>query len=304
MHPAFSVIVFTTLSGAGYGLAALLGLGLAGEELIVAKVGYPLALVLIGVGLLSSTLHLGNPKNAVNAFSQWRTSWLSREGVLAVATFIPLTLSAAAALFLDRSIGWLGLAVALLSLATVFCTGMIYANLRTIRLWNTWLTPAGYVGFALAGGAILLAALLAVFVHTSENVTKLTLIVLVGAWIIKWAWLKRRDGGYGASSAATATGLGHLGRVRLLERPHQTDNYLTREMGFRVARKHADLLMKIAVLAGLIIPAVLLALALVLPPAPASLLMIIAVISHILGMMSERWLFFAMARHVVSLYYD
>ena len=28
MHPAYSVIIFTTFSGAGYGLAALLGLGM------------------------------------------------------------------------------------------------------------------------------------------------------------------------------------------------------------------------------------------------------------------------------------
>src|SRR5690606_17573834 len=98
MHPALSVIFFTTLSGAGYGLLAWSGLNLALATLRgglpLAPEGVQLAGVVLGlglstVGLLCSLAHLGKPARAWRAFSQWRTSWLSREGVLAVATPLP-----------------------------------------------------------------------------------------------------------------------------------------------------------------------------------------------------------------------
>ena len=93
MHPAISVIFFTAASGAGYGLLALLGIAVPGGLLPadpwfgVAALG--LALALVSAGLLSSTFHLGHPERAWRAVSQWRSSWLSREGVAALATYIP-----------------------------------------------------------------------------------------------------------------------------------------------------------------------------------------------------------------------
>src|SRR6478609_2476033 len=93
MHPAYSVILFTTASGAGYGLLALLGLvgfnhGPA-SSLLFGATALVIALGLITLGLLSSTFHLGRPERAWRAFSQWRSSWLSREGVASVVTFVP-----------------------------------------------------------------------------------------------------------------------------------------------------------------------------------------------------------------------
>src|SRR6188508_911218 len=93
MHPAFSVIFFTTASGAGFGLLAWVGLLALGGGL--PQRGVTLVLLALGAvlavsGLLSSLLHLGQPLRAWRAFSQWRSSWLSREGVLSVATFLPL----------------------------------------------------------------------------------------------------------------------------------------------------------------------------------------------------------------------
>ena len=99
MHPALSIILFTTLSGLGYGLAFVLGLGVLDPHAISTRLAHPLALALIAGGLLSSTLHLGNPQRAWRALSQWRTSWLSREGVLAIVTFVPLTANAFACVF-------------------------------------------------------------------------------------------------------------------------------------------------------------------------------------------------------------
>nr|WP_217497731.1 DmsC/YnfH family molybdoenzyme membrane anchor subunit [Lysobacter enzymogenes] len=99
MHPAFSVIFFTTLSGAGYGLMAWLGAlallqhaGLRGAPQLPSfalGAGLLASLVLVTIGLLSSTAHLGKPLRAWRAFSQWRTSWLSREGVMALLTYAP-----------------------------------------------------------------------------------------------------------------------------------------------------------------------------------------------------------------------
>jgi sulfite dehydrogenase (quinone) subunit SoeC len=132
MHPALSIIVFTTASGLGYGLAAVLGLGLLDPQALSVKIAHVLALALISAGLLSSTLHLGNPQCAWRAFSQWRSSWLSREGVIAVATFVPLCISAYFALFQSRHLPLAGLLGALGAVATVYCTSMIYASLRSV----------------------------------------------------------------------------------------------------------------------------------------------------------------------------
>src|SRR5262245_16278734 len=98
MHPAYSVIVFTTASGAGYGLLFWLAILTVFDNLppdpILGVVGLGTAFALITAGLLSSTAHLGRPERAWRAFSQWRTSWLSREGVAAIGTFVPFGLFA------------------------------------------------------------------------------------------------------------------------------------------------------------------------------------------------------------------
>src|SRR3569833_1292825 len=98
MHPAFSVIFFTTASGAGYALLMLLGafgaLGVLPADPVLGVVGFGIGFVAVGAGLLASTFHLGHPERAWRAFSQWRSSWLSREGVLSLATFVPAGLQA------------------------------------------------------------------------------------------------------------------------------------------------------------------------------------------------------------------
>ena len=95
MHPALSIVLFTTSSGTGFALLLLLGLG-APLGLLPASAGFAFAGLAIGVGLavaglVSSVFHLGRPARAFRAFSQWRSSWLSREGVFAVLTFVPLS---------------------------------------------------------------------------------------------------------------------------------------------------------------------------------------------------------------------
>ena len=144
MHPAYSVIFFTTLSGAGYGLliclATLYSLGAIPPKPLLGLLSLGSAVALISIGLLASTLHLGRPSRAWRAFSQWRTSWLSREGVAAVMTYpVALAFGACWSGLIDAPqwTGPLGMMTAVLSAITVFCTAMIYASLKTIPAWNS-----------------------------------------------------------------------------------------------------------------------------------------------------------------------
>jgi sulfite dehydrogenase (quinone) subunit SoeC len=300
MHPAYSIIIFTTLSGLGYGLAVMLGLGFLDPSAVPTKIAYLAALALISIGLLSSLLHLGNPQRAWRALSQWRSSWLSREGVMAIATFVPLTSNAALCLFLNRQDGILGLITVLGALITVYCTSMIYASLKTVDSWHTRLTPLCFLLFSLAGGA-LLAAIFAG--PRGLPLQLLALLLLLLALVAKMVWRTRARTLVPLSTPESATGLGGIGTVRLLERPHALDNYLTREMGFRVARKHAEKLWAIAFVSGILLPVLALLTAMAVGGVPGLFLMVFAVLAHLLGLFVERWLFFAEAKHAVMNYY-
>ncbi len=307
MHPAPSIIIFTVFSGLGYGLAAALGLNLLDPTATATKAAHMLAIGLIGAGLLSSTLHLGNPQRAWRALSQWRSSWLSREGVLALLTFVPIACAAWACIMNGRYILLAGVPGAVLAALTVYCTSMIYASLRSVDAWYTPLTSFCYLLFSAAGG--LLAASFFAITSGSSNAASLALLAAVAnfaAWSAKWRWRQRLKATPPRSSAETATGLGHLGAVRLLERPHMTENYLTHEMGFRIARKHADKLLGLALVFGGLMPSLLVALASAIfsaIPLTSAFLALLATVGYLVGMLVERWLFFAEARHAVMSYY-
>lgn len=292
MHPAPSVIIFTTLSGLGFGLLAFLGLGLPNVSGWVAFVFFAIAYGLAVGGLLASTFHLGHPERAWKAFSQWRTSWLSREGCSAVAALIVMGLYAVGVIFLDQSWGLLGWLGAALSLITVFTTSMIYAQLKTIPRWNMHLTPAMFLSFSLAGGALL----------AGQNTAAIVLLLIAGA--VQLAYWKQGDTALANSGTniGTATGLGSRGKVRAFEPPHTGSNYLLREFVHVVGRKHAAKLRMLALGFGFVLPLVLL-LVPVHDVIVKHLLALIAVIAHLIGIATSRWLFFAQAEHVVGLYY-
>lgn len=311
MHPALSVIVFTVASGTGYGLLALFGFGAAigvmpGSRLF-GGFGLLLALGLITGGLLSSTAHLGHPERAWRAVSQWRSSWLSREGLLALVVYVPALLFGALWLLGEApySAWWrgFGLAAALLAIATVFATGMIYATLKPIRQWRTGWTVANYLALALAGGSVWLCALARLFDLPPRGVELFALLVLVAAYLAKLVYWRVIDRGRSIATSGSATGLGALGRVRLVEAPNAQENYLQKEMGFRIARNHAQRLRRFAVLFAFCVPFVLLLLGAVLGRWAAGLLELLAALSVTGGLLIERWLFFAEATHTVTLYY-
>ena len=311
MHPAYSVIFFTTASGAGYGmmvwLPVLLGLGWIPSDRSFGLTAFAVAFGLVTAGLLSSTFHLGRPERAWRALSQWRSSWLSREGVVALLTYLPTGLFAAAWVGLDETAGGylgLGLLGAALGLITVYCTAMIYASLKTIHAWcNAW-TIAGYMVYALMTSALAVNALDHIWrIGEAARFGPLVLIALVAGYAVKLGYWRYIDTTRSTGDAGTATGLGGLGRVQLFEGPHTEENYLNKEMGFRVARKHAGRLRRIARLLAFELPFLLIALSLAIPGPIGSTAAIITFVLGAVGIVVERWLFFAEAKHVVNLYY-
>lgn len=311
MHPAYSVIFFTTATGAGYGLLALLGLtaALAPEQpgFWFRLVALGLSLALIATGLLSSAAHLGRPERAWRAFSQWRTSWLSREGVAAVVTFVPAGLLGIGWVVLGRDGGWvaaMGVLSAIGAAATVCTTGMIYASLKPIAQWSSRFTLPGYLFYAAMTGSALFNALLALLDEPSSSAMLLAIVSGMVGWGWKRATWEHNDALAAPATLNSATGLAG-GTVRSIEWPHTEENYLLKEMGFVIARKHAVKLRLIAQVLAFAVPLFLLATAFSFSDSSrlAAALSVVAALSQLAGMLVERWLFFAEAKHLVTLYY-
>ena len=266
MHPAYSVIAFTTASGAGYGLLFLLCLfgvtGVLPAERWLGVTGFALAYLLITTGLLASTFHLGHPERAWRAISQWRSSWLSREGVAALVTYVPSGLFAIGWVFFESGDG----------------------------LWAAF-------------GALWLALVAQLFGKASPLLLWLALVALALGLVVKLAYWRGVDGEARTLTPESATGLGRFGRVRPFEAPHSETNFLMREMGFRVARKHAAQLRRIALVFAFLLPLLAVVIALASGGLFATLALLHAVVFASFGLLVERWLFFAEAEHVVTLYY-
>ena len=316
MHPAFSVIFFTTASGAGFGLFAWIGwIALTSEFPNRSAWGIALAVgaVFAVAGLLSSLAHLGKPTRAWRAFGQWRSSWLSREGVLAtacllVALWLGFTLWKIHPPAVDgmwnvptTTIHIAGALLLALSLATIVCTAMIYASLKPIPAWRhpfvipVYLAFAAYTGYLLGAVALSSSSLDPILVITGAV---LVLLLKLAAW-------RYVDRERVPISRNSALGLPHARPVQVFERPHTEANYLLKEMGYVLARKHARKLRLIAMLLFSAIPAALALLLWLLGPefAGGVALVWLALASALAGALVERWLFFAEARHLVTLYY-
>jgi sulfite dehydrogenase (quinone) subunit SoeC len=286
VNPAPSVIIFTVLSGAGFGLLAILALDPSPVSGWPAFAHWALAYALATGGLIASTFHLGHPERAWRALTQWRTSWLSREAWAATATlliFVPVALSQIFAATPARGLAFPGVA---LCAFTTICTAMIYAQIAAVPRWNHWITPALFLMFGLTGGLILTA-------NPWAPVAALLLgLTLFAAFTVGDTLFAKRG-----QTMGTATGLGTIGLTTVFEQPHTGGNYLMREMMYVVGRKHARNLRVIAVVCAAVIPAVMMAISLSWPA------VIIATIIHLTGAFAARWLFFAEAEHVVGLYY-
>ncbi len=317
MRPAYSIIFFTVSSGAGYGLLFVLGVaGLAGvlpAHAGIAALALGLALAFITLGLLASVGHLGHPARMWRAFTQVGSSWLSREAVLAVATYPAAGAFAIGWLFFADAargralldIGFLVAAAVLAALCalTVVATAMIYASLKPVRQWNNAWVPVGYAVLGAATGAVWLFALARLFGETALWMAWLAGALVLGGLLIKLGYWRAIDNAKGTTTAESATALGAHGAVRLLDPPHTEENFVQHEMGYRIARKHARRFRDVAVGAGFLGPLALIALGESLSGWPGALAALLGALLASAGVVIERWLFFAEATHTVALYY-
>ncbi len=306
MHPAFSVIFFTVTSGAGLGLFALLylvdvfklGGGVSPDQVL--SIGI-LSLIMVAAGLMSSVFHLANPVNAWRAFSRYRTSWLSREGVFAMA-FYPFAMlyigfTAWDASYFGTSRKLAGAVGLLLAWITIFSTGMIYGCLKTIRQWNTPLVPLNYLLLGHMSGAMILLAMTAGSEGMNNALRGIVLMLLVVAAAMKgvyyyWIGYPRAMG----STINTATGFTRA-KVKILDQGHTHGTFLTQEFGYQVSRQLTWLLKAVVFAAAFVLPILLLAGVLGGASAGGAVALVL------FGLVVERWLFFAEARHVINLFH-
>ena len=315
MKPALSIVFFTVASGAGLGLLALLALtDLCPVPLLspeaVAR-GIALALLLVAAGLASSLLHLANPANAWRAFARFRTSWLSREAVVAALLF-PVAFAYLIAVW-SGSAGTartaLAIVVCLLALALLFCTAMIYASLKPIRQWRTGWTPAAYLLLGHWSGALLAVALAIGYGSEPGSWIRLAAALGIAALVAKLGYWRHGAADRGGKSVLTieqAIGVPQgvrppgvsVAQARLFDAGHTQRTFLTDEFVFRLARQHAQAVRAAALALGFGIPLLWLATGPRHWAAAASVALLALV-----GLLAERWLFFADARHTVRLYH-
>jgi DMSO reductase anchor subunit len=316
VKPALSVVFFTTSSGAGLGLAcwlllAQLGIGLQGRldpSHPAFAWGVGLAFFLVTAGLLASTQHLANPRNAWRALARFRSSWLSREGVLAVLWYPLGALHLWASLTGASWAASTAVLLTLLSVGIVICTAMIYACLKTIPRWRTWHTLASYLLFAAVSGGLLWLAVCRASDVPGVELGALLLGAVMAVSLVKLAYYAK----FSARVTATlnqAIGVpltakpGQVqGRVRLLDAGHSHGTFLTDEFGFQLGRERARTLRGAMFVLTAIIPVLAFGWADGTASIGALGAAALAVL-YLAGVLIERWMFFAQAEHVVRLYH-
>ena len=290
MHPAPSIILFTVLSGFGFGLISIVGLlqflnQINMVDIIIFSV---IGLFFSSVGLISSFFHLANKKNAIKSMTQWQTSWLSREAISSIFCLSIVVGNIGWVFVQNRYVNEIGIILFLLSLFTIFTTSMIYAQLKTVPSWNNMLTPAFFIFAALAGGSILLMG------NTSLVFLLIFAVLQVLFWYIADLSFKEKE-----TSIGTALGFSKNEEIRAFDLAHTNRNYLLNEMVYKVARKHSIKIRYISFFAAFVLP-----MSLILMFPDNFSVSVFMIVSHLVGIYFSRWLFFAEAKHSVSFYYE
>ncbi len=315
MHPAFSLIFFTGMAGMAQGMVmSLLVLHLAGDPLpnhFMNYLAFPIILLLLAGGLLASFFHLGHPERAWRAILMWRTSWLSRE-VLVMPSFIALAILAYIYSWQLGGIpNWLWLLLGIFAILLWVCTAMIYQCIRFIQEWAHPVTMANFIALGFASGWFLLMTLFAIWsawlpdqaIVTSQNIAGVTgftgFLLLLSLTLKLWIW-KRNRGLKPKSTLRSATGI-QQGPVRQISMGMMGGSFNTREFFHQQSNFFVANVRKLAFFGAYLIPVILL----VLAASQASLIFIIvAFLVHLLGLVAERWLFFAESNHPQNLYYQ
>ena len=289
MHPAPSIILFTVLSGFGFGLISIIGLlqflsVISMFDLIIYSI---IGVIFATVGLVSSFFHLANKKNAIKSLSQWQTSWLSREAIASIFCLLIVFGNIIWAVYQNNYVSEVGVVLFFLSLFTIFTTSMIYAQLKTVPSWNNALTPAIFVCAALTGGAILLT-----------DYASLVLLLVFGTLQISFWYIADRGFQDKETSVGTALGYNKNEEIRPFDVAHTNRNYLLNEMVYKVGRKHSVKIRYISFFMAFVFP---MSLILIFPNNFS--VSVSAITIHLIGIYFSRWLFFAEAKHSVSFYY-
>lgn len=325
MHPAFSVIFLTTLAGAAQGLFLALytaqtysSIGAFAKQDSVSfyGVGSLIALVLLGAGLFASFFHLGRPERAWRAATQWRTSWLSRE-VIALPIF-------GFFLFLYGAMHYFGLNPNLFGdtapvegeltylvggLATVFCfvlficTGMIYASLKFLQEWHTPLTVINYTLLGTTSGFVLATVLAA---YSAPDLVAFfagwSIVLLVVSFISRVASLVRNNRIKYVSTVQTAIGVKHS-RIEQKAQGAMGGSFNTREFFHGKTAAFFKSIKWIFLALVFVVPLPMLISGISMGADAAQLLLIAFLVQYV-GLIAERWFFFAQAKHPQNLYYQ
>ncbi|MBU0655945.1 MAG: dimethyl sulfoxide reductase anchor subunit [Gammaproteobacteria bacterium] len=322
MHPAFSVIFLTTLIGAGQGLFLALYTGqvyntfgvvgdAAPSSLYIA--GTFLVLVLMGLGLFASFFHLGRPERAWRAATKWKTSWLAREvivlpafsgmafiwGALHYFNIDPVLVTTGT---VDISLSLVvGLLAGLLALLLYLCTGMIYAAIKFIQEWASPLTVINYTLLGLASGFSLAAALAAWFGSSLTNAyAGWTLVFTLVGFGTRMFSLYRNGRIKRKSTACTAIGVRHP-KIRQISQGAMGGSFNTREFFHHKSPQFVQTVKVFFLITVFIVPITLVVIG--WSNHLFTLLAAAALVQYV-GLLAERWFFFAQANHPQNLYYQ
>ena len=302
MNPAVSVILLTVLSGMGQGVFVMVLLGhLRGATPHFLILGSIASLLLCGLGLLASFFHLGRPERAWRAVAQWRTSWLSRE-VIALPLFMALVLLyGTLGLFGGRGATLVGALALFACVALWICTAMIYTCIRFIQEWASSYTMANFVLLSLASGAMVALVLAAFSDWTMIHPLAISsLLFTTVAGVVRGLSLRRNARLVPRSTLQSAIGFNNPAITqRSMGATGGTFN--TREFFHGRTVAFLRSIKWLFVVMGFVLPVLLIILALA---SGASGMIFLALPLQIVGLLLERWFFFAQARHAQNLYYQ
>jgi len=308
MRPQSSIIFFTTLAGMAQGLLFFLALfnikSPTFSAPFLSMLALPVSFMLLTLGLVASFFHLGHPERAWRAAMMWRTSWLSRE-VIALPAVILLT--AMTFLFIISGLvpAWLWAALLISILALWICTAKIYQCIRFIQEWSHPSTLSNFILLGLTSGGLLLEFLLMLWNEPGaplgmSMISGANFILLFLALNLKlWIW-RRNQKLKPKSNLASATGI-KGNNIRQTSMGFMGGSFNTREFFHHQTDRVISNIRKIILLMTYIGPMILLAFSM---NSPSIIQIAIALVMHYIGLLAERWMFFAEANHPQNLYYQ
>ena len=323
MHPAFSVIFLTTLIGVGQGLflALFTAQSYSAVQLVSTQdsvtfygLGGLIALLFLVGGLIASVFHLGRPERAWRAAAMWRTSWLSREVIVlptlmalvfiyTVMQFLELdtvlyTSKAGTVLHLSLIVGTLA---AIATFLLFISTAMIYATIKFLQEWASVLTVINYLLLGTASGFTLAAA------FASANAPDLlglygnwAIIITIAAFFTRGASLIRNARLKSISTIQTAIGIRHT-KIQQKSMGMQGGSMNTRDFFHHKTAAFMRIIKWSFMILVFPIPVILL---MVGVDSVSTSVLLGAFIIQYVGLIAERWFFFAQANHPQNLYYQ